>query len=106
MEEKKENILSLLGIDIKDEKIDIDLKQTKNFFNKLQDSLNKKAQEIDKNIQEGKIDLKEVGLKIDNEHISLDLNKTKSFLQNIAQKIEQFSKDLESSVNELTSKKQ
>jgi len=105
MEEKKENILSLLGIDIKDEKIDIDLKQTKNFFQNLQKTLEQKSKDINKNIKEGKLDLSDsVGIKVDDEHISLDLNKTKSFFENLTQKIEQFTKDLDKSVNDLTNK--
>jgi len=107
MEKKKENILSLLGINIENEKIDIDLKQTKNFFENLQKTLEQKSKDINESIKEGKVDLSDtVGIKVDDEHISLDLNKTKSFFENLTQKLNNFVQDLDKSVNDLTSKKQ
>ena len=105
MEEKKENILSLLGINIENEKIDIDLKQTKNFFENLQKTLEQKSKDINESIKEGKVDLSDtVGIKVDDEHISLDLNKTKSFFENFLQKVEQIAQDIEKSINTLEDK--
>jgi len=106
MEEKKENILSFLGINIENEKIDIDLKQTKNFFENLQKTLEQKSKDINESIKEGKLDLSDsVGIKVNDEHISLDLNKTKSFFENLTQKLNNFVQDLDKSVNDLTNQK-
>jgi len=105
MEEKKENILSLLGINFEDEKIEIDLKQAKNFFENLQKTLEQKSKEINESIKEGKVDLSDtVGIKIEEERISLDLKKTKSFFESFLEKVEQIAKDIEKSINSLEDK--
>ena len=104
MENKKENILSMLGIDIADEKIDIDLNKTKSFFESLQSTLEKKSEDLSQNIKDGKVDLQDsVGIKVDDEHISLDLKKTKSFFENLTNKVESFVKDLDSTFSEFKS---
>ena len=106
MEEKKENILSMLGINIANEKIDIDLNKTKSFFESLQDTLEKKSEDLSKSIKEGKVDLQDsVGIKVDDEHISLDLKKTKSFFENLTNKVEGFVKDLDSTFSEFKDNK-
>jgi len=99
MEDK--NILSLLGINIENQKIDIDLNKTKNFFENIQKELEKKSQAIEKSIQEGKVELKDIGLKVDKQHISLDLNKTKSFVENLTKKLDSFIKDLDNSFKDI-----
>jgi len=106
MEEKKENILSMLGINIANEKIDIDLNKTKSFFESLQDTLEKKSEDLSQSIKEGKVDLQDsVGIKVDDEHISLDLKKTKSFFENLTNKVEGFVKDLDSTFSEFKDNK-
>ena len=106
MAEKKENILSLLGINIEDEKIDIDLSRTKSFFESLQSTLEKKSEDLSKSIKEGKVDLEDnVGIKVDDEHISLDLKKTKSFFENLTNKVESFVKDLDTTFSEFQDNK-
>lgn len=106
MEEKKENILSMLGINIANEKIDIDLNKTKSFFENLQSTLEKKSEDLSQSIKDGKVDLEDsVGIKVDDEHISLDLNKTKTFFENLTNKVENFVKDLDSTFNEFKSDK-
>ena len=106
MEEKKENILSMLGINIANEKIDIDLNKTKSFFESLQSTLEKKSEDLSQSIKEGKVDLQDsVGIKVDDEHISLDLKKTKSFFENLTNKVEGFVKDLDSTFSEFKDNK-
>ena len=106
MEDKKDNILSILGINIANEKIDIDLNKTKSFFKNLQSTLESKSEDISQNIKDGKVDLQEsIGVKVDNEHISLDLNKTKSFFENLTTKVESFVKDLDSTFSEFKNSK-
>ena len=99
MEEK--NILSLLGINIEDEKIDIDLKQTKSFFENLQKSLEEKSKKLEQNIKEGKIDFQEAGLKVDKEKITIDLKQTKNFFEELSKKVENFVQDLDKSFKNL-----
>lgn len=103
MEDK--NILSLLGINIENQKIDIDLNQTKNFFENLQKSIEEKSKQIDQNIKDGKVDLEEVGLKVDKEHISIDLKQTKNFFENLTEKLDGFVKELDNTFKGLDSKK-
>ncbi len=99
MEEK--NILSLLGINIEDEKIDIDLKQAKSFFENLQKSLEEKSKKLEQNIKEGKIDFQEAGLKVDKEKITIDLKQTKNFFEELSKKVENFVQDLDKSFKKL-----
>ena len=101
MNENNLDILNLLGINAKDGKIDIDLNKTKSFFTTLQETLQEKAQKIDENIKNDKVDLEDVGLKIDKEHISLDLNKTKNFFDGLTQKLEKFVEEIDKTAKEL-----
>lgn len=104
-EEIHNDLFSKLGIDIGDEKINIDLAQTKSFFSALQDILQQKAQKLQNDISEGKVDLSEdVGIKVDNEQINIDLKKTKSFIETLGSKIEGFVADIEQSVKEIDPK--
>ena len=106
MAEKIHNdLFSKLGIEIGDEKINIDLAQTKSFFNTLQETLLQKAEKLQKDISEGKVDLvDDVGIKVDNEQINVDLKKTKNFIETLGSKIQNFVADLEKSVKEIDSK--
>jgi len=104
-EEIHNDLFSKLGIDIGDEKINIDLAQTKSFFNALQEMLQEKAQKLQNDISEGKVDLAEdVGIKVDNEQINIDLKKTKSFIETLGSKIQNFVADIEKSVQEIDPK--
>ncbi len=102
MPQEKEEIFKKIGVDISENNINIDLTKTKDFFNTLQNTLQKKAETIEKDISEGKIDLEEnVGIKVDNEHINIDLEKTKSFIESFGQKIEGFLAELEHTIGKL-----
>ena len=102
MQEQKQDLFQKIGIDISKDKINIDLKQTKDFFNLLKETFEKKAKEIQKDISEGKVDMAEnVGIKIDKEHINIDLEKTKSFVEGFGRKIEGFLAELENAVDDI-----
>jgi len=98
------NILQNIGVDINDEKIHIDFNKTKSFFQTLQDILNQKAQKMQSDIEQGKVDLDNIGLKVDNEQIDIDLNKTKNFIEDLGNKLNNFIKDLENSIDNISKK--
>jgi uncharacterized protein (UPF0210 family) len=105
MPEEKDEMLKKIGLDISEDNINIDLAKTKDFFNTLQDKLQEKAETIEKDIAEGKVDLEDdMGIKIDNEHINIDLTKTKSFIEEFGKKIENFLGELDHTVGKLDKK--
>ena len=105
MAEQNNDLFQKMGVDIGEGKLNIDLTQTKDFFNALRETFEGKAQELQKDISEGKVDMAEnVGIKIDKENINIDLEKTKSFMESFGQKIEGFLAELEKSVKEIDKK--
>ena len=94
------NFLDLLGIKLEDGKIEIDTNKTKGFFESLQKSVEKKAEDI----SAGKVDLESVGVKVNDEKIEVDLNKTKSVLDDIAKKAKNFVEMLDKSFSDLSKK--
>ncbi|SFV52957.1 hypothetical protein MNB_SV-8-1401 [hydrothermal vent metagenome] len=105
MAENNEDLFQKIGVDISNEKIDIDLTKTKDFFNALQNTLQEKAKTIQKDVSEGKIDLEEnVGIKVDNEHINIDLNKTKRFIEDLGKKVENFLGEIDKAVENIDKK--
>ncbi len=104
MPEKKE-IFEKIGVNVSDDNINIDLGKTKDFFNSLQNTLEEKAENIQKDISEGKVDLEEnMGIKVDGEHIDIDLKKTKSFIEEFGKKIEHFLGEIDHVVGKLDKK--
>jgi DNA-binding transcriptional regulator GbsR (MarR family) len=104
MPEKKE-LFKKIGVDVSEENINIDLGKTKDFFNSLQNTLEKKAEMIQKNISDGSVDLQEsVGIKVDNEHINIDLKKAKSFIEEFGEKIENFLSEIDHVADKLNKK--
>jgi len=100
------DLFSKMGVDVGDGKLNIDLNQTKDFFNALKETFENKAEEIQKDISEGKVDMAEnVGIKIDKENINIDLNQTKNFVESFGKKIEGFLAELEKSVADIEVKK-
>ena len=101
MAEQNKDLFSKLGIDIDDKKINIDMNKTKAFFDTLKKTLENAAQNIQKDISEGKVDMSEnVGIKIDKENINIDLEKTKNFIEDLGKKIESFIGEIDKSVDE------
>lgn len=99
------NLFSKMGVEVGDGKLNIDLNQTRDFFNALKETFESKAEEIQKDISEGKVDMAEnVGIKIDKENINIDLNQTKNFVESFGKKIEGFLSELEKSVADINKK--
>ena len=104
-EQSNNDLFSKMGVDLGDGKLNIDLNQTRDFFNALKETFEGKAQEIQKDISEGKVDMAEnVGIKIDKENINIDLNQTKNFVESFGKKIEGFLVELEKSVEDINKK--
>jgi uncharacterized protein YpuA (DUF1002 family) len=105
MNEQNNDLFKKLGVDIGDGKINIDMNQTKDFFNSLQNMFEGAAENIKSDLAEGKVDMAEnVGIKIDKENINIDLEKTKSFIEEIGKKIEGFVAEIEKSVENIQKK--
>lgn len=106
MAEQNDNeLFAKMGVDVRDGKLNIDINQTKDFFNALKNTFECIAQEIQKDITEGKVDMADnVGIKIDKENINIDLEKTKNFVENFGKKIESFLAELEKSVEDIDQK--
>jgi len=101
-EQNNNDLFSKMGVDVGEGKLNIDLNQTKDFFNALRETFENTAQNIQKDISEGKVDMAEnVGIKIDKENINIDLNQTKNFVESFGKKIEGFLAELEKSVKDI-----
>lgn len=106
MAEQDKDLSSKLGIDISNNKINIDLNQTKHFLNTIKQTFEDTAQNIQKDISEGKVDMAEnVGIKIDKENINIDLEKTKNFVEDLGKKIEGFLGEIDKVVENIDKKK-
>jgi len=103
--EKNTEILNKIGVEIDQDKVAIDLKRTKSFFASLQEILQQKAEQLQKNLEEGKLDMEDVGLKLDEDRVEVDLKKTKTFIETFGQKVENFLKELEESVRQIDNPK-
>jgi len=105
MAKQDKDLFQKIGIDIDSNKINIDINQTKDFFNTLIKTFESAAQNIQKDISEGKVDMAEnVGIKIDKENINIDLEKTKSFIEDIGKKMENFISEIDKSVDNIGKK--
>ena len=106
MVEPNNDLFQKMGVDIGEGKLNIDLNQTKAFLNALKETFEGKAEEIQKDISEGKVDMADnIGIKIDKENINIDLNQTKNFVEGFGKKIENFLAELEKSVEDIQVKK-
>jgi hypothetical protein len=105
MHENNNDLFKKLGVDIGEGKINIDMNQTKDFFNSLKTMFEGAAENLKNDLAEGKVDMAEnVGIKIDKEHIDIDLEKTKSFIEDMGKKIEGFVAEIEKSVENIQKK--
>lgn len=104
MPEKKE-LFEKIGVNVSDDNINIDVGKTKDFFNSLQNTLQDKAETIQQDISEGKIDLEDnMGIKLEGEHIDIDLKKTKNFIEEFGKKIENFLAEIDHVVDNIDKK--
>ena len=105
MKEQDKDLFQKIGIDISNDKINIDINQTKDFFNTLMKTFEGAAQNIQKDIAEGKVDMADnIGIKIDKDNINIDLEKTKSFIEELGQKIEGFIGEIDKAVENIDKK--
>lgn len=105
MKEQDKDLFQKIGIDISNDKINIDINQTKDFFNTLMKTFEGAAQNIQKDIAEGKVDMADnIGIKIDKDNINIDLEKTKSFIEELGQKIEGFIGEIDKAVDNIAKK--
>jgi uncharacterized protein YpuA (DUF1002 family) len=104
-EQNNNDLFSKLGVEVGDGKLNIDLTQTKAFFDALKSTFENTAKNLQKDLSEGKVDMAEnVGIKIDKENINIDLEKTKDFVEGFGKKIENFLAELEKSVEDMNKK--
>jgi histidinol dehydrogenase len=97
------DLFDRLGIDIGEERINIDLGKTKGFFDALQGILKTKAEKLQEDIASGSVGLGEnVGIKVDNEQINIDLGKTKSFIDDLGSRIAGFASEIDQAVKDVT----
>jgi len=102
MQEKNKDLFEKIGVDISKDKINIDINQTKDFFNTLKNTFEQSAENLQKDISDGKIDMADnVGIKIDKEHIDIDLTKTKNFIEELGRKIEHFLGEIDKAVDNI-----
>jgi len=100
------DLLEKAGVNMGDGKLNIDLNQTRNFFNALRETFESTAQNLQKDLSEGKVDMAyNVGIKIDKANIEIDFNKTKNFVESFGKKIESFLAEIEKSVEDIQVKK-
>ena len=105
MQDNNKDLFERIGIDISKDKINIDMNQTKDFFNSLKTLLDDATQNIKNDLADGKVDLGEnVGIKIDKENINIDLTKTKSFIEDFGSKIEHFLQEIDIAVKNIDKK--
>jgi predicted nucleotidyltransferase len=102
--QENRDVLKKIGVEINDEKIAIDLKKTKSFFTMLQELLQQKAQDLQKNLEEGKLEIEDVGVRVDDEHVEIDLAKTKSFLETFGKETENFLSEIEKAARQIEKK--
>ena len=101
-EQNNNDLFSKMGVDVGEGKLNIDLNQTKAFFNALRETFENTAQNLQKDLSDGRVDMAEnVGIKIDKENINIDLEKTKSFVEGFGKKIENFLLEIEKSVEDI-----
>jgi len=86
MAEKNKDLFQKIGVDISNDKINIDLTKTKDFLNSLHNTLEEKAQIIQKDISEGKIDLGE------------------NFIEDFGKKIENFIGEIDKTADNIVKK--
>jgi len=88
--------ISKIGISTQNDKIIIEPKKTKEFFNNLAKTMEKEAKKLKdktKNINEN-----DIGIHTNSDKITIDTNKTKTFLNNFAKELENVANNIEKSI--------
>jgi len=95
---KEDKILQKIGISTNNDKIIIEPKKTKEFFDKLTKTLESEAKKFESKID--KIDEKDIGITANKDKITIDINKTTNFLKSFSKELESVAKDINKVVNE------
>jgi len=104
--QEEQSKLSQMGFKkTSDNKIIIDINQTKNYFQMLAQQMQSKVEEMNHELENGDLQEKEVGIEVNQTHINIDLNKTKQFLDNLGKKMQGYIHEFEGMVQELNSTK-
>jgi len=93
-----DKILQKIGISTEDDKIIIEPKKTKAFFDKLTKTLEKEAKKFESKVD--KIDEKDIGIEVNRDKITIDVNKTTNFLKNFSKELEGVAKDIDKVIND------
>jgi len=93
-----DKILQKIGISTEDDKIIIEPKKTKAFFDKLTKRLEKDAKKFESKVK--KIDEKDIGIEVNRDKITIDVNKTNNFLKKFSKELEGVAKDINKVVND------
>ena len=94
---RDDNLLHKIGISATEEKIVIEPKKTKEFFEKLAKTLEKNAKELESKGE--KIKDEDIGISAHKDKITIDLNKTRTFLEKFSKELENIVKDIEKAIN-------
>ena len=86
----KNTKLAPVGVEVDNHKITIDTQKTKDFFEQLSKTFEKKINKIAQDLEKGTLEEKDAGVKIDDTHINIDLNKTKEYLESWGKKMQDF----------------
>ena len=101
-ESAEKTLISKMGIEFENNKLNVDFNKTRDFFGNLQKQLEERADQIQKDISEGSVDMSEkVGVKVDKDHINVDLNKSKEFVNDLGKKIEGFLAEIDKVVSDI-----
>ena len=90
---KDDKVLNKIGISTENDKIIIEPKKTKAFFDKLAKTLEKNAKNLEQKTKT--IDENDIGISTSKDKITIDLNKTKSFLDSFSKELEKVAKDIQ-----------
>jgi len=94
------DLLKDMGFDFNQQKVEIDINKTDNFFKKIEIEMHSKAEEIERKIENAEIDFKKnIGIEISENKIGIDLNKTRNMLQDINSLIKDIVLDINTTTN-------
>ena len=92
-----DKILQKIGISTEKDKIIIEPKKTKAFFDKLGKTFEQTAKRIKSKVD--KIDEKDIGITANKDKITIDINKTTNFFNSFSKELEKAAKDIDKVVN-------
>jgi len=96
--EQDDKLLHKIGITATSDKIVIEPKKTKEFFDKLAKTLEKSAKELEE--KNRKIQKTDIGISANKDKIIIDLNKTKTFLDKFSKELENVAKNIDRAINQ------